>query len=241
MIFFEIFSSQRNLIHGVMEKKEGSVGSFFDSKSKNNILKAVKKAGAKKAKINNLIFSEQIHGVNVYFCPPLCGGQVISRTDALVSKTPSQILVVKTADCVPLLIYSPKEKKVAIIHAGREGAIKGIIKNTLKKFSRPDLLLVGLGPHIRKDCYPLRGEAKKYSRNKNLKKYIEERNNKLYFDLTELVKDKLLKLGVREENIEDCGICTFCESDRFFSSRWSEKEKLPRRKRLCFGSFIGLR
>ena len=240
MIFFDIFSSQKNLVHGVMEKKEGSVGSFFSSQTKKRILKAVKKAGGKKAEIDNLIFAEQIHGANAHFCQLKSSG-VISKADALVSVTPGQILLVKTADCVPILIYSPKEKKVAAIHAGREGAIKGIIGSTLKKFSRPDLLLAGLGPHIRKDCYPLRGEAKKYSRNKNLKKYIEERKDKLYFDLTQLVKDKLILAGVKEENIEDCGICTFCEPDRFFSSRWSEKEKLPRRKRLCFGSFIGLR
>lgn len=222
-----------------MEKKEGSIGSFFDSKSKNNILKAVKKAGFKKAKVDNLIFSEQVHGTLAYFCPQPCAGQIAAKADALVSRTPDQILVLKAADCVPLLIYSPKEKKVAAIHAGRESAIKGIIENTLKNFNHPGSLLIGLGPHIRKNCYFLRGEAKKYSRQKNLKKYIEKRNNKLYFDLTELVKDKLLKSGVREENIEDCGICTFCEADRFFSSRWLEKTS--NRERLCFGSFIGLR
>lgn len=239
MLFFDIFSKQKNLVHGVMEKKEGSINPLFNPRSKNNILKALKKIGCKKTSVDNLIFAEQVHGEHVYFCPQPGGGQIAAKADALVSRTPGQILVLKTADCVPLLIYSPKEKKVAAIHAGREGTIKGIIENTLKNFKEPKLLLVGVGPHIRKDCYFLRGEAKKYSRHKNLKKYIAERNNKLYFDLTELVKDKLLKSGVREENIEDCGICTFCEADRFYSSRRAEKSS-PK-KLLCFGSFIGLR
>ena len=56
--------------------------------------------------------------------------------------------------------------------------------------------------------------------------------------------DKLSKFGVRKENIEDCGICTFCQAERFYSARKREKqpeiyqkeeERFP-----CFGSFIGL-
>lgn len=234
MIFFKNFQKYKNIIHGVLERKEGSVNVFSDLENRNNVIRPLKKLGYR-VKIDNLIFAEQIHSSNVYFCSPNISGYIKFQTDGLISKTPGQILVIKTADCLPILIYSPKQKMVGVVHAGREGIIKGIIEKAIKMFDDDRFLIVGIGPHIRNCCYYLRGKTKKYYQIPKLRKYIQKRDNKLYFDLTQIVIDKLLKSGVKKENIEDCGICTFCQSERFYSARKMEKEKFP-----CFGSFIGL-
>ena len=249
MIFFKNLKKQKNIVHGILERKEGSVNPFSNPKSGENILNALRKLGFKDYQVDNLIFADQVHGINVYFCPPDRGGYIKLQTDGLISQTPGQILVIKTADCIPLLIYGSKKGRVGAIHAGRESLMKGIIEEAIKIFSSPSSLIIGIGPHIRKCCYSL-NEKKEASLNSVFQepwgKYLQKRNDKFYFDLTQIAKDKLLKLGVKKENIEDSGICTFCQGEKFYSARklaekkakkqnLSAQEKFP-----CFGSFIGL-
>jgi len=243
MIFFKRFQKYKEIVHGVLERKDGSVNPFSNPKSPENILRALKKLGFKEAKIDNLIFAEQIHSKNVYICPPGLGGYIRLQTDGLISKNPGQILIVKTADCLPLLIYDPEEKKVGAIHAGRRGLIKGIIENALKAFdSHLSSLIIGIAPHIRKCCYYLKDQD--YILHSQWKKYTKRKNDKFYFDLTQIALDKFLESGVKRENIEDCEICTYCQAGRFYSARKKESqpdfyqrenERFP-----CFGSFIGL-
>ena len=244
MIFFKNLKKQKNVIHGVLERKDGSVNPFSNPRSEENVLKALKKLGFKNCRVDNLIFAEQVHSSNIYFCPPGIGGYIKLQADGLITETPGQILIIKTADCLPILIYDSHGNKIGAIHAGKEGLIKGIIEETLKIFnSSPASLIVGIGPHIRKCCYFLKETKKIYSQNP-WEKYLQKRNGKFYFDLTQIAKDKFLKMGVRKENIEDSGICTFCQGKRFYSARKKakepnslakEKEKFP-----CSGSFIGL-
>jgi len=245
MIFFKNLRKYKNIIHGVLERKDGSVNPFSNPKTEKNILRALKKLGYKNAEVDNLIFAQQVHNENVYFCPPGVGGYIKLQADGLVTKTPGQILVIKTADCLPILIYNPERKKVGAIHAGAEGIRKGIIEMAIKSFnSQPSSLIVGIGPHIRRCCYYLKKKNENLTREAGLKKYIQRKNGQLYLDLTQIAIDKLLESGIRRENIEDCGICTFCQSERFYSARQKEEqpeiyqkeeERFP-----CFGSFIGL-
>ena len=240
MLFFNILKKQKNVIHGISEKQDGSMNVFSDFGAVGNILKATRKAGFKKVSIENIALVEQIHSTNVFDCPAGMSGFIKLQSDGLVSKNTGQVLMVKTADCVPLLIYSKKEKKVGALHAGFLGIAKGIIEHGISKFKNPRDLIVAIGPHIRSCCYYLRGESQKYAKKPYYKKYIEKRDDKLYFDLTEITIDKLIKLGVKKENIEDCKICTFCQSQRFFSLRASEKLSTAKGDKR-FGSFIGLR
>lgn len=245
MIFFEKFQEHKEIIHGILERKDGSVNPFSNPRSGENVLEALRRLGFKEAKIDNLIFAEQIHSPNVYVCPPGIGGYIKLETDGLISKNPGQILIIKTADCLPILVYDPQQKKVGAIHAGRKGLLGGIIENTIEVFdSQPSSLIVGVGPHIRKCCYYLKKRDQDYILHSQWRKYIEKRDDKLYLDLTQIALDKLLNLGIKRENIEDCMICTYCQAERFYSARKresqpdfyrKEKEKFP-----CFGSFIGL-
>ena len=248
MIFFKNLKKYKNVVHGILEREDGSVNPFSNPKTEENILRALKKLNYKDAKVDNLIFAEQVHSPKVYFCPPGIGGYIKLQTDGLVAKTRGQILIIKTADCLPILIYNPKQEKVGAIHAGREGIMKGIVEMAIKAFdSQPSILIVGIGPHIRKCCYYFKknnGNSAREAKFRKFRNYVQERKGKFYLDLTQIVVDKLLKSGVKKENIEDCGICTFCQAERFYSARkreekpeiyQKEKEQFP-----CFGSFIGL-
>lgn len=235
MIFFKIFSKEKGIIHGILERKDGPVN--FKKRTFENILSSLSKLGFKEFSLENLIFAEQIHGKKVFICPKDFGGIIKLGVDALISRNKNQILVIKTADCLPILIFDKTKKQVSAIHAGREGLLKGIIEETIKALkTNEDSLIVGIGPHIRKCCYFLRGKAKKILKEKKIQKFIEKRNKKYYLDLTAIALSQLLRLGVKKENIEDLGICTFCNDKNFYSFRHQEKMG----KFFCFGSFIGL-
>jgi len=246
MIFFKNLKQYKNIAHGVLERKDGSVNPFSNVKTEGNVLRAVKDSGYGQATVDNLIFADQVHGNNVHYCPQDIGGYIKLNADGLASTTLGQILVIKTADCLPILIYDPEKNQVAAVHAGRKGLIKGVIQNAIAVLSsNSQSLIVGIGPHIKKCCYFLRKKDEEYIKNPKWQKYAEKRDGKWYFDLTQIALDQLQDLGVKEENIEDMGICTFCEAERFFSARKrdaepnfyaKEKDNFP-----CFGSFIGLR
>lgn len=239
MLFFRIFSKEKDIIHGILEKKDGPVNLFSRPTGIENVLKMVKKLGWKNITQENLVFAQQVHGNKFFVCPsrPL-GGYIKLGVDALISQNKNQILVIRTADCLPILIFDRKEKKVAILHAGREGLLKKIILKTIKGLrSQPENLLVGIGPHIRKCCYFLRKNKMDLLKRKDLQKFIEKRGKKFYLDLTKMAIDQLLKAGVKKENIEDLKICTFCQGKNFFSFRKTKKKE----KLLEFGSFIGLK
>ena len=239
MIFFNNLNQYKNeIIHGVMEISDGSANPFSNQKAVENVLKSLKKLGFN-FKPNNLVFADQIHSANSCFCQE--GGIIKLKTDALISNRKKIVLVIKTADCLPILFYDYKNKIISAVHAGRKGLEKGIIGKTIRKSGvEPKNLIIGIGPHIKKCCYYLRGGAvKKYQSDK---KYTIRKNGKIYLDLTKMAVDQLTGIGVKKENIEDSGICTFCQGKgRFFSARRREIEKnKTKEKHACFGSFIAL-
>lgn len=51
------------------------------------------------------------------------------QADAITSADPAQLLLVRTADCVPVLLASADGSRVAAIHAGWRGLVAGVIPN----------------------------------------------------------------------------------------------------------------
>jgi YfiH family protein len=147
-------------------------------------------------------------------------------TDALISNKENSLLLMNFADCVPIILYSPKDNTGAIVHAGWRGTANKILKKTIIKMRdelniHPQNITALIGPSIGECCfetdYDVFKELIDNPENKNLYK---EKNSKYYIDLKELNNIQLKELGV--ENIDICSYCTCCMSDIFFSYR---KEK----------------
>jgi len=245
MIFLKRFKKEKDLVHGILERKDGSVSPFWSKKAQQNLLKALERATNQRVGFSQVVMAEQVHSKKVHFSPKGVSGYLKFGADAIVTDEPGKVIIIKTADCVPVLLYHPFLKRIAVVHAGRREIIRGVIEKTFDFFKKDiSHLLVGIGPHIRKCCYFLRGKTKSYKNHREWKKYTKEKKGKIYFDLTGAVKDKLLRLGVKKENIEDCNICTFCCFQRFFSYR--KREKYPgvyKKEEIdgytpCFASFL---
>lgn len=86
------------------------------------------------------------------------------RGDALVTRAPSLLLAVQTADCIPILLADQKHRVVAAVHAGWRGTVKRIAAKTLGRMqmlygTSPADVLAALGPAIGRCCYEVGPEV----------------------------------------------------------------------------------
>ena len=75
-------------------------------------------------------FLTQIHSNRVIVIDNESQDTITMKADAMVTTLHQIKLSIKTADCIPILVYS--QNVVAAIHAGWRGAYSGIIQNTIK-------------------------------------------------------------------------------------------------------------
>lgn len=165
----------------------------------------------------NLAKGEQTHSSNIRIVNK---GGTYKNTDGLITERDGISLTISTADCYPVVIYSPPENVIAAIHVGRKGAAKGIISKAfdilIKRFLiNPDYTISLIGPGICRRCYRVNGEiAAQFD-----KRAVKERKGGVYLDLPLLIKNELTERGIRERNIFSSGICTSCSPDSCFSYR----------------------
>lgn len=103
----------------------------------------------------DLFYCAQQHGADVV---QVGAGQQagIITADAVFTRTTRPIAVV-TADCLPILVGSSRDKFVAAIHGGWKGLVAGVIENAFNAFRQSGISLeylhVGIGPAIQPCCY----------------------------------------------------------------------------------------
>ncbi len=194
-----------------------------------------------------LVPTQQMHGDRVVAVPgPEYGCTARRRgVDGLVTAMPGFFLLGYFADCVPLLAYDPVRRAVGLAHAGWRGTLRGIAGRLVQKMAvefstRPEDLVVGLGPSIGPCCYEVgpevvAGVRERLPRPAALLRPNPEHSGHAWLDLWEANRQLLQEAGVPEGQIEVAGLCTACHVERFFSFR--------REGRLngLFGAVIGLR
>jgi polyphenol oxidase len=150
------------------------------------------------------------------------------RTDATITNLPGICLMVMVADCVPLLLFDPVKKVVAVIHAGWRGTVQHITSNTINVMidrfgSNPADIRAGIGPSIGPCCYEVGEEVKAvvYESFGTTAGYLvsQPHSAKPHFDLWYANHKHLTDSGVNPENIETAQLCTKCNQQIFFSSR----------------------
>ena len=152
------------------------------------------------------------------------------RTDATITNIPGICLMVMIADCVPVLLFDPVKRVIAVIHAGWRGTVQHITTNTVRKMvehfgCKPSDILAGIGPSIGPCCYEVGDEVRVVVKQNfgTIEGYLKTQagSSKPHFDLWFANQKQLTDNGVRSENIEISGLCTKCRHDVFFSSRAS--------------------
>jgi hypothetical protein len=96
----------------------------------------------------------QVHGGDVSVVD---AKSPVSRpeADALVTREPDIVLMVRAADCVPVLFHAPGIEAVAAVHCGRQGLLAGVVPRTVERLRGWDAsgITAWIGPYICGACY----------------------------------------------------------------------------------------
>ncbi|AIF81848.1 hypothetical protein I862_06470 [endosymbiont of Acanthamoeba sp. UWC8] len=233
-------AEQANLVHGFFTRKGGvSKDLHFQSLNCNLASSDSKKNVITNREIisnslgfpyNKLITVTQTHSNHVITMKD--GDEHIKHpaADALVTNLPGILLGIKTADCVPILFFDPKEKIIAAAHAGWKGAVSGIIDNTIAAMQNlganiADIICV-IGPCIQQVSYEV--DEKFYNNfisvNPTSREFfIDSKQADHYmFDLPAYCMARLKNIGI--QHIDNLGIDTYSNPE-FFSYRRATHEK----------------
>ena len=102
----------------------------------------------------------QVHGDDVAVVDATRPSGARPDADALISADPDTVLVVRVADCVPVLLADPGAGVIGVAHAGRPGLVVGVVRaavDGMRELGAHELT-AWLGPRICGACYEVPGE-----------------------------------------------------------------------------------
>jgi YfiH family protein len=155
---------------------------------------------------------------------------VLGQADAIVENTPGNLIAIKTADCVPVLLVDERRRAVAAVHAGWRGTAARIVPAAMETMrqrygSDPADLHAAIGPAIGECCYEVGPEV--------LEQFGGQGRGNL--DLEAQNRRQLEESGVTPQRIYASHLCTMCGIEEFHSFR-RDREAAGR-----LYSFVGVR
>ncbi len=142
--------------------------------------------------------------------------------DALITSASRLFLVIKTADCLPVLIVDEARKVVAAVHCGWRGTWKRILEQVIGELGTRygcdrARLLAALGPCIGPECYEVGGEVRERFGAAGFPDELFRPNpaaaGKYFLDIRAANVLELGRAGLRPENILSVDACTRCRPE----------------------------
>lgn len=169
----------------------------------------------------------QVHGADVVLATgPIKGRRWLAKADGLLTDQPDTPLVMRFADCIPLLFHDPVKGVIGLAHAGWRGTVRrmaGAMVQTMQQAyeSRPSDIQVVIGPGISGACYQVGEEVVQavYEAFGTLEGLMQRdpADGTAYVDLWAANALDLRRHGV--EQIDVAGICTYQHTGDFYSHR----------------------
>lgn len=193
----------------------------------------------------HMVRTDQTHTANVLKVTEAHLGMGILRPreytdiDGLVTNRRGITLITSHGDCNALFFYDPVQPAIGLAHSGWKGTLQEIGGEVIRRMqeeygSRPEDIIVGIGPALCQTCFEVDEdvaqmfyEKKEHWRGLAFQQDVAvcsetgETKRKHYIDLKAVVKDTLLRKGVQEINIHDMELCTKCGpgAELFYSYR----------------------
>lgn len=176
-------------------------------------------------KKNTVFWLEQEHGINILPASNLNK----PKADGSFTQQSNTVCIVKTADCLPILVCNQQGTFVAAIHAGWRGLAQGIIYNFFGiikhlKLNHQDLLF-WLGPAIGPNAFEVGEDVIEkfndldFGLYNNSFNYIN--NNKYLANIYKIAITALTKFNINKSQIfsNNWNWCTYSQPDLFYSHR----------------------
>lgn len=152
-------------------------------------------------------------------------GTCVADVDVLLTNEPGVPLMLRYADCVPILFFDPIHRAIGIAHAGWRGTVAKIATKAARAMfdafgTRPHDLIACVGPSIGPCCYRVGDDVVACVRaafNNADQLLLMQLDGTLHFDLWQANAQQLRALGV--EQVEVARLCTADHTDDFYSWR----------------------
>jgi YfiH family protein len=231
---FEALARYGELVHGVTSRHGGvSTGAWASlnltkgngddpERVEENLRRVCAAFGAPRS---DLVSPNQRHTANAARVGVEDRGRVLANIDTLYTDEAHVPVLLRYADCTPVLLYDPRHRALALIHSGWRGTVAGAIPAAIAGLSNaygssPSDLVAGIGPAIGPCCYEV-GEEVLDAVHATFREpdTLLPRNgsSRRHFDLWSANRRWLVEAGVQQ--IEVAEICTACHIEEFFSYR----------------------
>jgi purine-nucleoside/S-methyl-5'-thioadenosine phosphorylase / adenosine deaminase len=168
----------------------------------------------------------QVHGRDVWLPPAEPVRPVDApRADAVATDRQGLLLMVRVADCVPVLLASRDGRVVSAVHAGWRGIVAGVVQSAVDALAGLGAIdtqdvVAAVGPCIGVSHFEVGPEVVSAFGSAGLGSAVKRDGYaKPHIDLSAAVQMQLAEAGFRPDQIDMTGRCTFADADEFFSHR----------------------
>jgi len=165
-----------------------------------------------------------VHGRDAAVVTAADRGKRMSPHDILLTNAPGVPLFMTFADCVPLILYDPRRKAIALAHAGWRGTALRVAEAAVRAMSdafgsRPADLFAGIGPSIGPDHYQVGANviAAIGESHRQPERLWRRRDDSFWLDLWAANAQQFVEAGV--QRVEVARLCTACHLEDFYSHR----------------------
>ena len=178
-----------------------------------------------------LLLLRQVHGRTVALASKdSTTSWRLPEADAVISNDPSAALVVRVADCAPILLADGRTGAVAAVHAGWRSTLHRIVDATLSSMrqtygTNPADVVAAIGPSLGLCCGEMGEEVVDAFRQSGhgdaaIERWFErEPGRRPHFDLWRANREQLEQAGVPAEAIHISALCTRTYPEIFHSYR----------------------
>ncbi|MFT3804130.1 MAG: peptidoglycan editing factor PgeF [Burkholderiaceae bacterium] len=177
------------------------------------------------------VWLQQVHGTEVWCDDGAAGADpapvadVPPVADAAVTTRPGRVLVIQTADCLPVFVASESGDAVGVAHAGWRGLAAGVLERTMaalrERATGPRHWHAWLGPAIGPDRFEVGDEVREafVAHDPQARRAFRPAPGagKWWADLYELARQRLRASGLA--TIAGGAYCTVSDPHRFYSYR----------------------
>jgi len=164
---------------------------------------------------------KQVHGARVVTSDSTEFDAGPPQADAIVANQPDSICVVRTADCLPVLLCARDGNEIAAVHAGWRGLAAGVIEAAVAALTTAnEEIMAWFGPAISQPAFEVGAEVKQAFVQQDpaaAAAFVENDRGRWQADLYMLARQRLRAVAVNE--IFGGGLCTHADPERFYSYR----------------------
>ncbi len=173
---------------------------------------------------DGVAFARQVHRADVAVAT---GVGPVGEADILLTERAGLPVAIFTADCLPIVVYDQRERRLAVAHAGWRGTVQGAARSAVdaiaKAGGRPGEFLAAIGPSIGPCCYevdqPVIDRLAAAFPGAWRSWVTTAGPGKWMLDLWTANEDQLKEAGLSEARVDNTRLCTGCRTDLFYSYR----------------------